>query len=58
MQDVRRITVVGVGLMGHGIALEFAAAGYDVRVNDVSPQALNAAIKRIEAGLHMLADLG
>jgi len=58
VEDVRRITVVGVGLMGHGIALEYAAAGYDVRVNDASQEELAAAMKRIRGSLRMLADLG
>ena len=28
--DVRRIAMVGLGLMGHGIAQEFALAGFAV----------------------------
>ena len=37
LADVRSITVVGgAGLMSHGIAPEFAAAGYDVRIDDIS----------------------
>jgi 3-hydroxybutyryl-CoA dehydrogenase len=30
VDDIRRISVVGAGLMGHSMALEFAMAGYDV----------------------------
>ena len=30
--QVKRIAVIGAGLMGHGIALEFAVAGYQVRL--------------------------
>jgi 3-hydroxybutyryl-CoA dehydrogenase len=30
----QRISIVGGGLMGHGIALVFAAAGHDVRITD------------------------
>lgn len=29
-EDVQKIAVVGAGLMGHGIAQEFALAGYPV----------------------------
>jgi len=58
LEDVRRITVVGVGLMGHGIALEFAAAGYDVCVNDLSGDTLAAAMDRIRGSLELLADVG
>ena len=58
LEDVRRITVVGVGLLGHGIALEFAVAGYEVRVNDVSEEALAAAMERIRSSLGLLVDVG
>ena len=57
-EDVRRITVVGVGLMGHGIALEFATAGYEVHITDVSEETLTAAVERIRASLRLLADVG
>lgn len=59
LEDVRSITVVGgAGLMGHGIALEFAVAGYDVCVNDTSEEALEGARERIEASLMSAADAG
>ena len=32
--DIQRIAVVGAGLMGHGIALEFAAHGFTVQLHD------------------------
>ena len=28
--EIRRVTVVGAGMMGHGIGQDFARAGYDV----------------------------
>jgi hypothetical protein len=31
---IRRIAVIGAGLMGHGTALKFAAHGYDIRLHD------------------------
>ncbi len=58
LEDVRRIAVIGAGLMGHGIALEFAAAGYAVHVNDVSHEALTDAMDRIRSSLGLLADVG
>ena len=30
--EVSRVSVIGAGLMGHGIALDFALTGYDVRM--------------------------
>lgn len=35
----QRISIVGGGLMGHGIALVFAAAGHDVQITDPIPEA-------------------
>ena len=32
--EISRVGIVGAGLMGHGIALEFALAGYEVRMHD------------------------
>lgn len=55
---VSRIAVVGAGLMGHGIALEFALAGYDVRLQSRSQKSLDAAASRIDESLNRLVDLG
>ena len=38
--QIERIAVVGAGLMGHGIAQEFALAGYQVRLHDLSDDRL------------------
>lgn len=42
-----RIGVVGAGLMGAEIALVFALAGMDVRLNDRDPATLDAALARL-----------
>ncbi len=57
-EDIRKIAVVGAGLMGHGIAQEFAYTGYDVSLHDLSPEQLNAALANIRRNLNMLADAG
>ena len=46
--EVRKVIVVGSGLMGSGIAQVCAQAGIDVFLNDVSREALDKAIKSIE----------
>ena len=46
---IRRVTVLGAGTMGHGIAHAAIAAGYDTRLFDVSPAALEKARASIEA---------
>ena len=46
--EIRRIGVIGAGQMGGGIAQVAAEAGYEVRLSDVSRQALDAAVSRID----------
>ena len=46
--DVKKVIVVGSGLMGSGIAQVCAQAGIHVFLNDVSQAALDKAIKTIE----------
>ena len=58
VDEVRQIAVVGAGLMGHGIATEFALAGYEVFLHDVTAERVREALKRIEATLQMLATAG
>ena len=40
--------------MGHGIAQEFAVAGFSVRLHDVSEEKLDQALSRIDANLDLL----
>ncbi len=58
LEEIRRIAVIGAGLMGHGIAQEFAVAGYEVALNDVSEERLARAIEAMRANLRQLAELG
>jgi 3-hydroxybutyryl-CoA dehydrogenase len=51
MNQIRTIGVIGAGIMGHGIALEFAEAGYEVRLTDASAEALAAAERAIQETL-------
>ena len=55
---IQRIAVVGAGLMGHAIAQEFALAGYEVHLNDVSDDRLKRALRNVAASLKRLAELG
>ncbi len=47
-KQIQKIAIVGAGLMGHGIALTFAKANYEVTVTDPSLGALNSLHARIE----------
>ena len=55
MQDAK-ISVVGAGLMGHGIAQVFARAGHDVTITDSFAQTLDTAKSRIAANLRDLGE--
>lgn len=55
-EAITRIAVIGAGLMGHGIALELAAHGYDVRLFDRDPEQLARAEQRIAASLQLMLD--
>jgi len=56
--QIERIAIIGAGLMGHGIAQEFALAGYQVRLHDLSDDRLRTALTNIHSNLKRLALLG
>ena len=56
--DIRVITVLGAGTMGHGIAHGTISAGYDTRLYDVSDVQLSKARTQIEAILKKSVELG
>jgi len=51
-----KISVVGAGLMGHGIAQVFALAGHEVTITDTVMNNLDTVIARITANLRDLGD--
>jgi 3-hydroxybutyryl-CoA dehydrogenase len=51
-----RISVIGAGLMGHGIAQVFALAGHDVTIYDAFPGSLETVKSRILTNLKDLGD--
>ncbi|ALL00473.1 putative 3-hydroxyacyl-CoA dehydrogenase [Pyrodictium delaneyi] len=55
---IRKITVVGAGTMGHGIAEVAAIAGYEVWLADISEDILRNALKRIRWSLDKLYEKG
>ncbi len=46
--SIQSVGIIGAGQMGNGIAHVFAASGHDVLLNDISGDALSAAVARIE----------
>ena len=57
-EDKGRVAVVGAGLMGHGIALQFALGGREVWLNDLTEEALRRAAANIRTSLGMLQTVG
>jgi 3-hydroxybutyryl-CoA dehydrogenase len=58
LNAIRRIGVVGAGLMGHGIAQVFASVGFEVALYDVDTATLNAAKERIAGNFRPFIELG
>jgi 3-hydroxybutyryl-CoA dehydrogenase len=55
--NIKRVAVIGAGMMGHSIAQEFAQNGYDVVLVGRRPKKLDAALDQIEKNLMELAEL-
>ncbi|MDU8927093.1 3-hydroxybutyryl-CoA dehydrogenase [Alisedimentitalea sp. MJ-SS2] len=49
--DINKVGVIGAGQMGNGIAHVMALAGYDVVLNDVNQDALEAALGKIDKNM-------
>lgn len=58
IDEIKNVAVVGAGLMGHGIALEFALAGYQVGLNDLTDELLHQSMERIRGSARVLLDAG
>ncbi len=56
--DIKRVGVVGCGLMGHGIAQVSAAAGYEVVVREVSQERLDTGLGKINGQLKRAVEKG
>lgn len=54
MEGIRRIALVGAGMVGHGLALHFAKAGYQVSLYSRTQQTLDKAIEGIRSNLPAL----
>lgn len=56
--NIKHITVIGAGTMGHGIAQLFALSGFQVILNDVSMEILDRALLRVKDNLNTCVDHG
>jgi 3-hydroxybutyryl-CoA dehydrogenase len=57
-EDVRNVSVIGAGLMGHGIAQIFASKDYHVHLLDVKDELLSKALQNIRLNLSIMAQKG
>lgn len=57
-EKTNRVAVVGAGTMGPGIAATFAVHGYDTRLMDTDPEALERAKGTVETVYQVLCDAG
>ena len=55
--EIRRIGIVGAGLMGHGIAQVFALQGYPVNIFDAQTEVLHSVPERIHKNLKIFFEL-
>jgi len=58
IKEFRNISVIGAGLMGHGIAQIFAVNGYPVTLVDLGAEILDKAIENIRSNLTLMAQSG
>ena len=52
---IQKVGVVGLGLMGHGVAQMAAAAGYDVVGIEMEQKSLDVGMQRINDSLQLVA---
>ncbi len=53
-EDIRTIALLGAGMIGHGLALHFAKAGYQVSLYSRTQQTLDKAIESVKSNLPAL----
>jgi 3-hydroxybutyryl-CoA dehydrogenase len=58
MTEIKKVGVIGCGLMGHGIAQVTAQAGYDVVVREVSDEVAQKGVAKIEKQLARAVEKG
>ena len=56
--DIKKVGVVGCGLMGHGIAQVAAQAGYEVVVREVGQEKLDSGLGKINRQLKRAVEKG
>lgn len=58
ISEISTVGVLGAGLMGHGLALEFARAGYEVVIYDTVAAMRESAPERLRGAYKTMSDMG
>jgi 3-hydroxybutyryl-CoA dehydrogenase len=58
LEEIHKISVLGAGIMGHGIAQSFIMGGYPVALYDIQDSVLKRAKTHIEKNLRLFAEFG
>jgi 3-hydroxybutyryl-CoA dehydrogenase len=58
VDEIKNISVLGAGIMGHGIAQAFLMGGYPVKLYDIQDSILDTARSHIQEGLRLFHDAG
>ena len=58
MTEIKKVAIIGAGLMGHGLAQIFAGCGFETSMTDVDPGMFEKALAGIRSNLTMMADKG
>jgi len=58
LSQIRNISVIGAGIMGHGIGQTFALGGFEVTLHDISDDLLEKAIQKIRLNLDTFMEFG
>ena len=58
VSNIKKVSVIGSGIMGHGIGQTFALGGFEVTLNDVNNELLDKALKQIRKNLDTFIEFG
>jgi len=58
LSQIKQVTIIGAGIMGHGFAQVFAQKGYPVFLYDVDEKILERALKQVAANLDTFIENG
>lgn len=58
LEDIKKVSVIGAGIMGHGIGFTFALNGYKVTLQDVNEKILSKAMNNVKMASKIFVDGG